>query len=239
MQSFRNIDFHGFVEGLIKTIELRDLYTSGHSKRVSEIAELISHEMNMPAKECEYMHIAGHLHDIGKIGIPDGILLKTGKLNEAEYFLMQQHSAIGASIFENLEGFEMMAQIIRHHHERFDGMGYPDRLKGYDIPLGAAIISIADSFDAMTTSRTYRSGISIDEALHDIRINSGKQFNPGVADAFFRVIKKKENRINLIINSYKSHKESVYIPFNSIRTAHNLSQYEKNDVYSSNFCAKS
>lgn len=231
MLAFKDIDFHRFIEGLIKTIELRDVYTAGHSKRVSELTDLICREIGMTDNECEYMHIAGHLHDIGKIGIPDGILLKTGKLSDAEFFLMQQHSSIGASIFENLDGFEMMAKIIKHHHERFDGQGYPDRLKGYDIPLGAAIISIADSFDAMTTSRTYRSGISVDEALNDIRRNSGKQFNPGVVDAFIRVVQKEEKRLTLIINSHKFNNESAYIPFNSVNTTHELPQNGDNKVY--------
>ena len=217
MKAFKNIDFHEFVESLVKTIELKDIYTGGHSKRVSEIAELICYEMNMSKEECDYMHIAGHLHDIGKIGIPDGILLKTGKLSNAEYVIMQQHAVIGSSIFENLRGFEGMAAIIRHHHERFDGKGYPDRLKGDQIPLEAAIISIADAFDAMTTPRSYRAGMNPDAALEEIYINREKQFHPDLTEVFSSIFISNRAAIERITKEEKQGKmKPDYIPFNSI-----------------------
>ena len=218
MVVFRDIDFHGFIESLIKTIELKDIYTAGHSKRVSEFAEFICRAMGMGRLECEYLHVAGHLHDIGKIGIPDGILLKTGRLSQAEYAIMQQHSIIGASIFENQEGFKNMAEIIRHHHERFDGMGYPDRLKGDDIPLEAAIISVADSFDAMTSSRTYRIGLSVEKAIEDIRANRGRQFHPDVVDAFIRACLSEGDKLVGVINGHDPCRRICeYVPFGSCR----------------------
>lgn len=217
MKAFKNIDFHEFVESLIKTIELKDIYTGGHSKRVSEIAELICCNMGMAKIECDYIHIAGHLHDIGKIGIPDGILLKTGKLSNAEYAIMQQHPVIGSSIFRNLKGFEGMAAIIRHHHERFDGNGYPDRLKGSQIPVEASIISIADAFDAMTTPRSYRAGMTPENALDEIYRNRGKQFHPDISELFFSIFSlNKENIYTIIKDDKPGRSGPEYIPFNSM-----------------------
>ncbi|HOP62024.1 MAG TPA: HD-GYP domain-containing protein [Spirochaetota bacterium] len=218
MTTLKDIDFHQFVEGLTKTIELRDLYTSGHSKRVSELSELLAREMKLTEKECEYIHLAGHLHDIGKIGIPDGILLKTGRLSDAEFSVMQQHPVIGAEIFLNQKGLEKMAGIIRHHHERFDGKGYPDSLKGNEIPLGASIISVADSFDAMTTYRSYRSGIHPSDAVKEIILNRGTQFNPDIVDIFNKLYKKDPFKIISIISAHNSCSDStVYTSFNSMK----------------------
>jgi putative nucleotidyltransferase with HDIG domain len=201
MLSLKNIDFHSFIESLTRTIELKDIYTAGHSKRVSEITDMICSEMGFSHDHKEYMHIAAHLHDIGKIGIPEGILLKTGRLSRAEYCIMQEHPVIGASIFENLKGFCDMAMIIRHHHERYDGGGYPSGLKGEEIPLGSAIIAVADSFDAMTNSRPYRAGMSAESAVEEIIRNRGIQFNPQVVDSFMSVIEGKGERLLDVIKS--------------------------------------
>ncbi len=201
MLSFENLDFHKFIESLVKTIELKDQYTAGHSMRVSELTELICRELGMYDFECNYLHIAAHLHDIGKIAIPDGILLKTSKLSKAEYMVMQEHSFIGASIFEDLPGFESMAKIIKHHHERFDGSGYPDGLSGTDIPYGAAIISVADSFDAMTTLRPYKETMHPDSALDEIIKSSGTQFHPDIVKVFSKVYHTKREAIFNILNN--------------------------------------
>ncbi len=196
MTSFKNIDFHLFIESLTRTIELKDMYTAGHSRRVSEIAEQVCKDAGMSDKKCDYLHIIGHVHDIGKIGIADGILMKSGKLHPAEYFLIQQHTVIGASIFENLPGLDRMADIIRHHHERFDGKGYPDGLKGDEIPLESAIIAIADSFDAMTTYRSYKAALTMEQAYDEIRDNRGSQFHPEICDIFLGLLDRNPHGLH-------------------------------------------
>ncbi|WP_448871202.1 HD-GYP domain-containing protein [Desulfobulbus propionicus] len=190
MPRLDDIDFHLFIESLTRTIELKDMYTAGHSRRVSEICEQLCLECGLSSDDCEYLHVVGHVHDIGKIGIADGILMKSGKLSHAEHLLMQQHTVIGASIFENLPGLDQMADIIRHHHERFDGKGYPDGLKGGAIPLESAIIAVADSFDAMTTYRPYKAALTLEQAYDEIRRNRGTQFHPGVCDLFLDLLER-------------------------------------------------
>jgi len=218
MKCFNDIDFHLFVESLIKTIELKDLYTAGHSRRVSEISELICRGLNMSDDQCEYLHVTGHLHDIGKIGIAEGVLMKAGKLSEAEYYLIQQHPVIGASIFENIPGLDRMSKIIRHHHERFDGRGYPDRLKGDDIPLESAIISVADSFDAMTTFRPYKPTLSVEQAVEEIFENRGKQFHPDICDIFIHMYHDNKDILNGLTEETAAGFLKAYVPFNSTKT---------------------
>jgi putative nucleotidyltransferase with HDIG domain len=218
MICFKDVDFHLFVESLIRTIELKDIYTAGHSRRVSEIAELMCRGLDMPPGHCEYIHVIGHLHDIGKIGIAEGILMKSGKLSNAEYFLMQQHSVIGASIFENLPGLENMAKIIRHHHERFDGKGYPDKLKGADIPLESAIIAIADSFDAMTSFRPYKPTLSQEQAILEIEVNKGKQFHPDLCDLFIGIYRDNRELLSGITEDRVVLDSNPYVPFSSTRS---------------------
>lgn len=190
MTRLADIDFHLFIESLTRTIELKDMYTAGHSRRVSEIAEQLCLDCCMSAEDCAYLHVIGHVHDIGKIGIADGILMKSGKLSAAEHLLMQQHTVIGASIFENLPGLDRMADIIRHHHERFDGKGYPDGLKGETIPRESAIIAVADSFDAMTTYRPYKAALTLEQAHDEIRRNRGTQFHPEICDLFLDLLQR-------------------------------------------------
>jgi HD-GYP domain-containing protein (c-di-GMP phosphodiesterase class II) len=218
MKSFNDIDFHLFVESLIKTIELKDLYTAGHSRRVSEISELICKGLNMSDDQCEYLHVTGHLHDIGKIGIAEGVLMKAGKLSEAEYYLIQQHPVIGASIFENIPGLDRMSKIIRHHHERFDGRGYPDRLKGDEIPLESAIIAIADSFDAMTTFRPYKLTLTVEQAVEEISANRGKQFHPDISDVFIHIYQDNKNILTGLTEDCTTGFLKAYVPFNSTKT---------------------
>jgi HD-GYP domain-containing protein (c-di-GMP phosphodiesterase class II) len=190
MITFDDIDFHLFIESLTRTIELKDMYTAGHSRRVSEIAEHFCRAWGRSERECEYLHVIGHVHDIGKIGIADGILMKSGSLLPAEHLLMQQHTVIGASIFENLPGLGRMADIIRHHHERFDGKGYPDGLKGEAIPLESTIVALADSYDAMTTYRPYKAALTEEQAFEEIRRNRGTQFHPDLCDLFLDLLER-------------------------------------------------
>jgi HD-GYP domain-containing protein (c-di-GMP phosphodiesterase class II) len=214
--SLLHLDFHAFVDSLVRTIELKDIYTAGHSRRVSDLAGLVSRVLSLDPGACEFIHIVGHLHDIGKVGIPDGILLKTGPLTAAEFGVVQQHSAIGSAVFSGIPGLQRMSEIIRHHHERFDGKGYPDGIREKQICLESAIIAIADSFDAMTTSRSYRIGIDVTRALEEIKRDRGRQFNPEIADAFVRAAEAWPSEVDSIIKSQDlQESRDLYTPFRS------------------------
>jgi HD-GYP domain-containing protein (c-di-GMP phosphodiesterase class II) len=212
-----HIDFHAFADSLVRTIELKDIYTAGHSRRVADLAGLVARALKFDAESYDYLHIAGHLHDIGKVGIPDGILLKTGPLTAAEFSVMQHHAAIGSDVFAGIQGFGRMSEIIRHHHERFDGKGYPDGVKGDMISLEASILAIADSFDAMTTSRSYRVGMGVSRALEEVTQGRMHQFHPDAADAFLRAAETWPSEVEAIINSQDLRESmDLYTPFKSI-----------------------
>jgi HD-GYP domain-containing protein (c-di-GMP phosphodiesterase class II) len=169
---------------LISLIDLRDRYTGGHSARVANYVRGITVQMGIAENEAENIVLAASLHDIGKIGVPDHVLLKPGKLTEEEFEWIRKHPEFGWMAVRNVEGFQDAALLLLHHHERLDGKGYPGGLKGSAIPLGARMIAVADSFDALTTNRPYRAGRSADEALHEIRRCAGPQFDPEVVNAF-------------------------------------------------------
>ncbi|MGD9826322.1 HD domain-containing phosphohydrolase [Desulfobacter sp.] len=171
----------------VTALEVRDLYTRKHSTRVARVSHMIAGEMGCTEEELDMINVAGSLHDIGKIGIRDDILLKPGRLTEDEYEKIKEHPAIGADIISKLGLWGREAQIIRHHHERFDGTGYPDGLKGEQIPKLARILSVADSYDAMASDRAYRRKMDKKVVLDIIIKNSGSQFDPVVVDAFLRV----------------------------------------------------
>lgn len=171
----------------VTALEVRDLYTRKHSTRVAQVAHIIGEEMGCTEEELDMINVAGSLHDIGKIGIRDDILLKPGPLTEDEYEKIKEHPTIGADIISNLGLWGREAQIIRHHHERFDGTGYPDGLKGEQIPKLARILTVADSYDAMASDRAYRKKIEKDVVIGIIIKNSGTQFDPDVVDVFLRV----------------------------------------------------
>jgi GGDEF domain-containing protein len=179
------------IEALVYAIEIRDAYTQGHSERVANYAVYLSGWLGMEERFLEQIFTAGMLHDLGKIGIPDEILLKPGRLNEREYGLIKLHSSLSEKIVEKLESFDDLMGAVRHHHENFDGSGYPDALVGEQIPIMARIISIVDVFDALTTRRIYRDSMSIDKALtimHDEQ-KKGK-FDPDIFDVFLHHIPK-------------------------------------------------
>ncbi len=175
---------------LATAIEKRDPYTGGHTKRVLDYSLQIGKILGLRGKELEGLKISSILHDIGKIGIPDSILAKPTTLTAREFRKIQQHPAIGAEILSGISGMERILKAIKCHHERWDGKGYPENLRGEEIPLWARIISVADTFDALTTSRPYRGRISEKEALNEIEKNIGKQFCPYCGDAFLKLMKE-------------------------------------------------
>lgn len=187
-----NIDFHTFVANFVMAVEAKDTYTAGHSDRVADIALVIAKQLKLTPKQCESVHIAGHLHDIGKIGIPDGILLKSGKLTLQEYEVIKCHSVIGYKILKENKNLQDVALAILHHHEKYDGTGYPSGLVGTNIPLTARIISIADAFDAMVTRRTYKSQMSVKDALTEIRKQCGRHFDPLMVKAFIEIFNDED-----------------------------------------------
>lgn len=168
----------------VNAVEARDLYTRQHSSRVTEISLVIGKHLGCTVEELDILNFAGHLHDIGKIGIRDDILLKPGRLTEAEFEKIKQHPAIGANILEQLGMWEKERQIIRCHHERFDGTGYPDGLKADQIPFLARILSVADVYDAMASDRAYRKRMEESIILKVIHEGSGSQFDPDIVAAF-------------------------------------------------------
>jgi putative nucleotidyltransferase with HDIG domain len=165
-------------------IELRDPATAGHAQRVTDYALLLADELHLSETDHDYLRIGAPLHDIGKIGIDDAVLRKTGKLTPEEFEYMKQHTVKGAALLRTLPGLDIVLPIVRNHHERWDGSGYPDRLAGTDIPFLARLMAVVDSFDAMTTNRPYRAGLPMEQALAEIERGVGSQFDPECARAF-------------------------------------------------------
>ncbi|MEJ5183747.1 MAG: HD domain-containing phosphohydrolase [Rectinemataceae bacterium] len=172
-------------QALAEAVEAKDRYTKGHCERVRWISERIGHFLGLADDEIEQLEYAALLHDIGKIGIPDSILLKRRDLDERERQIMRMHPIIGAQILSTVQTFARAAAAVRHHHERWDGQGYPEGARGEEIDRLARIISLADTFDAMVTSRPYRQGIPVEQALRKLYELRGSQFSPEVVDAFF------------------------------------------------------
>lgn len=168
---------------LSDTIEAKDAYTAGHTQRVMEYSLVIGRRLGLPPEEMENLKLAAILHDIGKIGVDDQVLRKQGRLNEEEKRKMRQHTIIGPRIVKRVRQLHPIIPGIRHHHEMYDGSGYPDAVKGEEIPLMARIIAVADTFDAMISDRPYRKGLDMESALREIRQFSGKQFDPKVVQA--------------------------------------------------------
>lgn len=173
--------YHELIDSIVGALEARDEYTANHSRRVSDLAEGLCLCLNLKHEERELIHIAAHVHDIGKIGIPDNILLKKGKLSEEEWEIMKSHSSIGAKILSKSQILKPLVSIVLHHHERYDGRGYPEGLKGENIPLGARILAVCDSIDAMLSRRVYREELTYEQCRCEIEKNKGMMYDPYIA----------------------------------------------------------
>jgi len=178
----------GAIGSLVAAIEARDPYTVGHSARVTQYAVAIAESMELPSESVEELRLAGLLHDLGKIGVPDSILNKAGRLSEEEYSAIKMHPALSMRIIEPLPHLGNIIPIIYHHHERYDGNGYMDGKAGEKIPLGARIIAVADSYEAMTSDRPYRKALSREEAMTELSRNAGSQFDPEVVRHFLALL---------------------------------------------------
>jgi putative nucleotidyltransferase with HDIG domain len=178
----------GIVRGVIATLELKDPYTRGHSERVAKYALMFANEIGKFSKEEQKsFYYACLLHDIGKVNIPDQILMKPGNLTNEEFEIIKTHPVVGAEAVKNVEGIKNSIYVIRSHHERWDGKGYPDQLKGEEIPLLARVSAIADAFDAMTSSRSYRDAMPFQEAYNRIIQGQGSQFDPLLVEKFKKI----------------------------------------------------
>lgn len=175
--------------------------TFNHSKRVAHYAEEICYRLQLNEDDINIIIEAAKMHDIGKIAIPDNILFKKEALLEEDFEVIKEHTIKGEQIVNNLSQFNIGSKIIRHHHEKYDGTGYPDHLKGNDIPLGSRIIAVADAFDAMTTFHLYTTPKSVEEALYEIEINKGSQFDPHIAEAFSCIVKDNYEEIESTLKS--------------------------------------
>jgi len=188
------------IETLRYTVEAKDTYTRGHSDRVSEYSHLIGKHLNLSEDDLKKLKLGGLFHDVGKIGVPDSILLKTEKLTDDEYSEIKNHPSIGSHILSNATMFKEIIPIVKHHHERYDGHGYPSKLAGEDIPYLARIAAVADTFDAMTSKRAYRDPLPLDIVKAEFEKNKGTQFDPQIADVFLGILNNNYDEIEKIQN---------------------------------------
>ncbi len=198
--------FRGTIRAIVKAIEAKDKYTRGHTERVTEYSLLIGDEMGLSDEEKRKLEISALLHDVGKIGIPDAILGKPGKLTDKEYDVIKSHPKRGAEIMSSIKQMSDVLDGIKYHHERYDGKGYPEKLKDGKIPLTARIIGVADAFDAMTTDRPYRKGLPTEEAKRRLIENKWAQFDGEIVDKFIKLFSDKE-KLKSLQNIIKSAKD--------------------------------
>jgi putative two-component system response regulator len=180
---------------LALTIEARDPTTKGHCERLSQRAMRVGQALGVPAEDLDALHRGGYLHDVGKVGVPDAVLLKAGPLSEAEFALMKRHTEIGDSLCAPLQSLRSVRPIIRSHHERLDGSGYPDGLRGDDVPLLAQIVGIVDVYDALTSARPYRPALSGETAIRHVllQVEQGR-FSKTLVAAFFDTLDERQTR---------------------------------------------
>jgi len=182
------------LDALMLAIEARDVYTQGHSKRVAEISASIAKELKYSERKIEQLSMASLLHDVGKIGIDDHILNNPGKLSDEEFNIIKKHPLIGYNILKDIKNLENILPIVLHHHERYDGKGYPDGKRVDELSLSVFIVQLADSIDAMATDRPYRKALSHDVIIEELKKHSGSQFHPEVVEAYFKVLEKQKKQ---------------------------------------------
>jgi putative nucleotidyltransferase with HDIG domain len=193
MESYRRLEVSSLeaIESLNATVDAKDPYTAGHSARVQRIAVAVAEELGLSASSLDAVRFGGLFHDIGKIAVPDSVLTKPGALNDEEFAIVKRHPVDGAEIVSHFSRLSEAVPLIRHHHERWDGKGYPDRLAGGEIPVEASVVGLADAWDAMTTDRPYRSALPVEQAAAEVRRCRGTQFAPAVVDAFFAALRRQ------------------------------------------------
>ena len=192
------------IETLRQTVEAKDVYTRGHSDRVSAFSVLIGEKLGLSENDLRILRIGGLFHDIGKIGVPDAILLKDAKLSDDEYSQIKNHPSIGAHILSNASIFADLIPIVLHHHEKYDGTGYPGRLKGEEIPYLARIAAVADTFDAMTSVRPYRTALPLEVVKEEFRRCAGTQFDPEIAKVFLDMLENEFDKIKEIQDKFSA-----------------------------------
>lgn len=203
-RNFNKEMYHDIIECMTAALDAKDIYTSGHSTRVGDMAYKLGKALGIPGGDLEILHIAGHLHDIGKIGVPDNVLNKKGRLDADEWTLMKNHSQIGYNILSKAKSLKDISYVVLHHHERWDGHGYPKGLTKTEIPFGSRIIAVCDSVDAMKSNRPYRKLISDLECKQEIIKNKGIMYDPQIVDCIVEnwdeiVMKYYEKIIDYIV----------------------------------------
>jgi len=183
------------VEALVQALEAKDPYTSGHSSRVAQWSVKLGEVLGLPEDRLEYIKYAGVLHDIGKIGVSENILNKKGQLEDSEWDIIRNHPIIGQNIIQGIDFLFDVGSVVRYHHERYDGTGYPERIAGEAIPLESRIIAVADTYDAMTSSRSYRKEIPPEEALVELRRVAGSQLDPQIVQAFCQIVQDENPQL--------------------------------------------
>jgi putative nucleotidyltransferase with HDIG domain len=178
------------IKALIAAMEAKDEYTSGHSMRVVKYAMMLADKLNLSEEDRFFLQLSAALHDIGKIGMPDDILKKSATLKEMEFLYMKEHPVIGSKIVNEIDDLKEVAAVIKHHHERYDGTGYPDGLKGEVIPLFSRILAIVDAYESLVSDRIYRKSIDTDDAIKILQHNAGTQFDPNLIEMFVEELKK-------------------------------------------------
>ncbi len=176
------------VDSLAGAVDAKDSYTNGHSSRVAHYSKLIAEKYGMSEEEQDNIYIIALLHDVGKIGVPDGIITKPSRLTDEEFDIIKTHTTKGAAILENIAEFPMLSIGAKCHHERYDGRGYPDGISGEEIPLEARIIAVADSYDAMTSNRSYRDALPQEVVRSEVEKGCSTQFDPVFADIMLQII---------------------------------------------------
>jgi HD-GYP domain-containing protein (c-di-GMP phosphodiesterase class II) len=190
---------------LVDIIELRDSYTAGHSWRVATTARVLALELGLTAEEADTIESAGHVHDIGKVAIDPAVLMKPGKLTDEEWVEMKRHPVFGADVISQFDAYREGSPLVRWHHESWDGRGYPDGICGEDIPLGARILAVADTFDALTSDRPYRDGMPLDRAREILAQGAGTQWDPAVVEALFGLLERSPGVVPVFRRPTSSH----------------------------------